>query len=85
MSNGNTLKNETIIARIVEQFPSYDVSQVNYVSAKDKIKIGCPDHGFFFKAYTKSFECPVCSQERRNKAQTSTREEFIAKSRKNTR
>lgn len=43
----------------------YDYSEVQYNKLLDKVKIGCPKHGFFYqeaKAHMEGTDCPLCSQ-----------------------
>jgi len=72
---------EIVVQEINTLYPQYDCSEVEYVRAKNNITIICPEHGRFYKAPTYGYECQKCSIDRRIKAQTSSSEEFITRSR----
>ena len=58
----------------------YDYSKVNYVDAKTKVCIICPDHGEFWQLpdyHLKSYGCPKCGINTRAKNNTKTTEQFI--------
>lgn len=43
----------------------YDYSEVNYINAKTKVKIICPEHGEFFQtpnSHLSGEGCPICKQ-----------------------
>ena len=60
----------------------YDYSQVEYIDAKTKVKIICPEHGEFYISPNKHLigqRCKMCSRKEFSKAQTLTTEQFIEK------
>lgn len=66
-----------IVARISQEFPEYDCSETVYTHNRVPITIRCNKHGYFTRNVSSGFECQQCSLDRRSKAQTMTREEFI--------
>lgn len=44
----------------------YDYSNVEFTGSHDKVKIGCPTHGYFLMSYnshvTKLYGCPICQE-----------------------
>ena len=60
----------------------YNYSQVEYIDAKTKVKIICPEHGEFYISPNKHLigqRCKMCSRKEFSKAQTLTTEQFIEK------
>lgn len=61
---------------------TYDYSESDYKSAKDKVKIFCKVHGEFFDqlptAHVYGQGCPKCGFIKSSKRQSKTREQFIA-------
>jgi len=52
----------TLLEKVHNQF--YDYSEVNFTGVKNKIKIGCPHHGFFYQIaddHKCGNGCPDCS------------------------
>lgn len=80
MANGNNKTTEWFIAKCKEKFPDYDYSKTIYVCSKTPLIITCPVHGDFIKLPSSVPECQICSQERRNRLQTGTQEDFITRS-----
>lgn len=63
----------------------YDYSKVNYVDAKTKVCIICPEHGEFFKSPNKHLSgqgCPKCTKEKIIEQHSSNTREFIEKAKK---
>ena len=63
----------------------YDYSKVKYVNNRTKVCIICPEHGEFWQtpnAHTQGQGCPKCKGCKNRERLTSTKEEFIEKSRK---
>ena len=66
----------------------YDYSQVVYISNKHKIKIICPEHGFFEQKPNthlnpkKIHGCPKCGQTKRSEKRKLGKELFITKAKK---
>ena len=63
----------------------YDLSKVIYVKAKDKVEIGCHEHGFFKQEASyfvnKSLGCPSCALSLKDLGASST-DAFIKKAKK---
>ena len=62
----------------------YDYSKVEYVNAKTKVCIICPEHREFWQTPTSHLSgngCPECGVKNRSEKRTSTKEEFIKKAR----
>ena len=60
----------------------YDYSKVEYVNAKTKVCIKCPEHGEFWQeasGHLNGRGCPVCGAKNRSEKKTLTKEEFIKK------
>lgn len=58
----------------------YDYSKVDYVNAKSKVEIICPEHGSFMSEpyhHTKGTGCPRCGADRISEALLLTKEEWI--------
>jgi len=58
----------------------YNYSKVNYIDAKTKVCIICPEHGEFWKtpnAHLRGGGCPICGIKKRTREHTCTKEEFI--------
>jgi Zn finger protein HypA/HybF involved in hydrogenase expression len=76
---------EFIVAAIQKHGNFYDYSQVDYTRSRDKVKIGCPEHGFFWqtpqshlrKARKNNTGCPECGRVRSHR-QFHTTKQFIA-------
>ena len=63
----------------------YDYSKVDYVNSATKICIICPEHGEFLQTpdvHTRGHGCPKCKGDKISDIKTSTKEEFIKKTRK---
>ena len=63
----------------------YDYSKVEYVNAKTKVCIICPEHGEFEQTPNNHLSgqgCPTCANEANGERCRSSKEEFIKKSRK---
>ena len=63
----------------------YDYSKVEYIDAKTKVKIICPEHGEFSMSPNKHLigqRCKMCSIKEFSKTQTLTTEQFIEKAKK---
>jgi hypothetical protein len=47
----------------------FDYSKVDYINAKTKVEIGCPDHGYFYQTPDKhlqsKYPCPLCNESSR--------------------
>ena len=66
---------------IVHNF-KYDYSKVNYIRARDKVCIICPEHGEFWQEASSHLigcGCPKCSIEENGMRKKSSTEEFINK------
>jgi hypothetical protein len=62
----------------------YDYSKVEYVNARTKVCIICPEHGEFEQLpnnHIKGYGCPTCGVENRSEKRTLTKEDFIKKAR----
>jgi len=60
----------------------YDYSSVEYKNARTKVKIGCPDHGYFMQcpdSHTSGSRCMKCAKEDIAKIFKHTTEAFIKK------
>lgn len=60
----------------------YDYSKTEYINAKTKVCITCPEHGDFWQLpyiHTKGIGCPTCGYEKASKSKTKTTEDFIKK------
>ena len=81
----NTLTKENFIEKArKEHGDKYDYSKVNYVNGKTKICIICPNHGEFWqrpKDHTNGQGCPKCGIEKMCESRTSSKEDFIKKTR----
>lgn len=81
----NTLKTtETYIKEVYSKYGDmYDYSEIEYISAKDKVKIRCFEHGYFLQEASyflnKSRGCPKCCRQSLAINSRMTTEEFIAK------
>ena len=63
----------------------YDYSKVEYINAKTKVCIICPEHGEFWQephAHLKGQGCPKCGSIKRSKSKTLTTDVFIEKAKK---
>ena len=63
----------------------YDYSKVEYINAKTKVCIICPEHGEFYQNPNKHLHgqgCPKCGKISMSKTQTMTTDEFILKANK---
>ena len=63
----------------------YDYSKVEYIDAKTKVKIICPEHGEFWMSPNKHLlgqKCKMCSIKEFSKTQTLTTEQFMEKAKK---
>lgn len=59
---------------------AYDYSQVVYINARTKVRIGCPEHGIFEQApdtHLRPAACDKCASVKRAENQTWTRKQFI--------
>ena len=78
------LTTEEVIKRFIEKNGNkYDYSKVNYINARTKVCIICPEHGEFWQKVEDHFRgvgCPECNKKRlKNGARRFTKEEFIQK------
>ena len=58
----------------------YDYSEVDYVGSQTKVKIKCPEHGYFWKKPTNfllGHNCPQCGEEVMKEKLSMPQEEFI--------
>ena len=61
----------------------YDYSKINYINAKTKVCIICPEHGEFWQTPTNhlsGYGCPECKKKKLSKLFISSKEDFIKKS-----
>ena len=84
--NNRTTK-ESLVKRIHEIFPQYNLSLINETvkTQKEPITIICPKHGEFITtadSILHGHECARCSYEKRSVSLATTREETIARSKK---
>lgn len=73
------LTTDTVIDRFIQHHgDKYDYTKVNYVNAKTKVTIICPEHGEFQQTYdnhVRGTGCPICGG-----SNPHTKESFIGKS-----
>ena len=81
---GKKVTTQNFLDRVYEKFPyeTDDLSEVKYVSSKNKIKVICPKHGEYFIQpcnYLNGQRCPKCKYEKfsQKKRKYSTNESFI--------
>lgn len=76
------MKNQIFIEKAINKHGDfYDYSRVEYKTAKVKVEIGCPKHGYFFQtpdAHTSQGSgCHKCGQDAIQQKKTYTQEEYI--------
>lgn len=85
VSGRNTRKTTAeFVEQAAEHWPTYDFSEVAYVDAHTKVRVGCPLHGVFFQTpcgLLTKYGCPQCGRERKCKSLSSTQQEFLRKAR----
>jgi hypothetical protein len=82
----NKKTNTQFIGECREKYgEQYDLSVVEYTGAHEKIKIGCPVHGFFEQSATNFLYgkgCPKCSREKQAEIYRKDERYFIEKAKK---
>ena len=82
---GKNLTTEDFIAKAREiHGDKYDYSKSEYINSQTKVCIICPEHGEFYQippSHLQGSGCPECAKIERQKQQTMTTEDFIAKAR----
>ena len=87
LTNGDSrrLSKEEFIKRANEKHDGkYDYSKVDYVGAKTKVCIICPEHGEFWQTpneHKKGCGCPKCGNKAKGDSKRSSKSDFIKKSR----